>query len=617
MKLLQFFNIYFFLFFLCPSLLLASSGSEIREDLDEIEIKIKNLLPDSLHKVDSLACFLIDSSSEFDDSIRAMGWYYRAEAAYYSGRFNCSGDYYQRSIELLDSIDSHIKKKAIIYNNLGLTRYFKERYNEALDAFLLSAGLERQIGNMFGFAQCLHNIALVHDKAGRAKSAVTYFDHALDLFFKMDSMAAGAAVCNDYAIHLSGMNKNEAAIEKYSKALDVYDHLGDLEGMAKVKCNIGALYLYEKKYNISSSYLEEALDYFSDNKETPYLINIYSLFGDLYYEKGRTALSVVFYERAERAAKRMGQNNLRHKNLYSLFKALKAEKEYKTAIKVLEAYSELKDSLIIANKAYIESTRDNEIESDLMEKELNIVKAQIREKNLVLIILALLFALGAGGWFLYDRNKYIKNEKEKQYLQQKILRMKMNPHFIFNALSSVQSYILDKNKDEALDYLSDIALLMRQIFDISDTELISLEEELDLQDKYLKVECRRYYQTINCGVKSHLVSGSKFLMVPPLLIRPIIDEIFASGKLRNCQCPGVIISYEQKGNELEISLENKGTILINDPSKEAFGVIEERLKSLQKSYGSGRSYIELVDIFNDGVIIGKRIRLWLPLINNN
>jgi tetratricopeptide (TPR) repeat protein len=608
---------FLFLVFLFFVISIGRTNAKVSEDSDfdwgRIESRIKSLLPDSLEKVDSLSCLLIDHN-DLSDSIKAMGWYYRAEAAYYSSRFDCSGDYYEQSLDLFDSI-TNPGRKAVIFNNLGLTRYFNERYNDAFEAYLKSAEYEKQTGNDYGFAQCLHNMALVQDKAGRVKSAVTYFDHALNLFFEMDSMTSAAAVCNDYAIHLSGRNRNEDAIEKYEEALKIFEVLGDEEGMAKVKCNIGALHLYEKDYQQSALFLEEALNYFQETDDPTYLINIYSLFGDLYFELDRTALSVIFYERAENTARRMGWNDLRQKNLYSLFKALKAEKEYVKAIEVLETYSHLKDSLIIANKAYLGESVDNQIETELMENELNLFRAKVREKNLSLIILGLLFVLGIVAWLLYGRSKLLKNEKERQRLQNKVTRMQANPHFIYNALSSVQSYILKESKDEALDYLSDIALCMRKIFDVSEFDLISIEEDIDLQNRYLKVQCRRYYGDINCGVNLRIVSGSKFLKIPPLLLRPLIDDLFESGKIRDCKCLGIIILYEQKNNELEISMESNGVVVTDEIASGSFKIIEERLSLLNKNYKSGKSQIEQVDIINDGIITGTRIKLYLPLID--
>ncbi|MFW6351742.1 MAG: tetratricopeptide repeat protein, partial [Bacteroidota bacterium] len=551
--------------------------------------------------------------SPHDDSLKSLAWYYRAESAYYLGRFDRAGDFYQKAIDFLDSSSSP-EKKAIFYNNLGLTRYFKERYNEALEAFSESARYEQMAGNDFGFAECLHNIALVQDKAGNRKNAEKYFKHSMNVLFEMDSLDATAAVCNDYAIYLTDEGRNMEAIEMYQKALDIYDKCNNSEGIAKVKCNIGALFLYEGDYANSARYLDESLKFFKKHKNDSYLINTYSLLGDLYFQQGRTALSVIFYERAEDIANKKGWDDLRQKNLYSLFIALKAEKEYERALEMLEAYSNLKDSLIIANKGFLKGNIDNEIKSELIEKELQLAKTKVAEKNYLLIILILLLLAGLILWFLYSRTKLLVHEKERQLWKQKMMRLQMNPHFVFNALSSLQSYIIGDDKNEAMDYLSDVAFLMRKIMHYADVEFIALEEEMEVLNKYLKVQCRRYYQTVDCGIRSEIIFGSGNLQVPPMLPRPFIDDLFAKGKRRDCCCPGISITYEQKDNELEVTVENNGVVIPDEEVGTTLAIMKERLAVLQQEFKSGRKDIELVDIVNNGKNIGIRIRYWLPLI---
>jgi tetratricopeptide (TPR) repeat protein len=601
-------------------LLISSSLGQVQkqDSLNYIilESRVKDIISDSLETADSLAYEMVKISRGRNDSLEAIAWYYKAEAAYYSGQIDHAGDFYKKCLSLMEPYSAP-QRKAIYYNNLGLTRYFKDRNNEALEAYLKSAQLEKQVGNEYGFAQCLHNIALVHDRAGHDNNAATYFEHSLESFFEMDSMDAAAAVFNDYAIFLNGRGRKDEAIQKYNQALEIYKDLGNLEDAAKVKCNIGALHLYQNEYTKSAQLLEEALDHFNQYGNSSYLINIYSLFGDLYFEQGRTALSVVFYDRAETMARKMGRDNLRQKNLYSLFKALKAEKEYKNALEVLEDYSRLKDSLIVANRGYLETSMDNEIETELMEKELNLVKAQMREKNLVLVILGLLIILGIVGWFLYGRTRVLKSEREKQALKRKILHMQMNPHFLFNAMTSMQSYILNDKKEEASDFLSDIAHLIRKIIKVADQELISLEEEMQIIDMYLRVQCRRYCRTINCEVNSRLISGSQRLKVPPMLSRSVIDDVFATGKMDENCCPGINISYEQKNDELEVTVESKGVVPSRAVRQNSLSFIEERLSTFKNNHKSRESLVERVDVISAGKVSGAKIRYWIPVLIDN
>jgi LytS/YehU family sensor histidine kinase len=201
-------------------------------------------------------------------------------------------------------------------------------------------------------------------------------------------------------------------------------------------------------------------------------------------------------------------------------------------------------------------------------------------------------------------------------VKHKVLRIQMNPHFVFNALVSVQSYIMEENKDEALDYLSDIAILMRGTLDLSAYEMVSVSKDIEILNTYLKVQCRRYYHKIDCGVESRLISGSKFLMVPPLLVRPLIDAVFSEGTIRKHSCPALSVSYKQENGYLDIVVESKGVIMAKGLCAEEVGLIEERLELLQRTHKLAKSKIEYADLYDDGTIRGSKIRIRMPFIND-
>ena len=111
-----------------------SSADSITSSLDSVpyfhfEDTIKTFLPDSPGRVDSLSKIMIESIGQIEsDSLLSIGWFYRGEAAYYQGNFNRACEFYERSNELMDSANQ-TTRKAVVLNNLGLSHYFKERYN--------------------------------------------------------------------------------------------------------------------------------------------------------------------------------------------------------------------------------------------------------------------------------------------------------------------------------------------------------------------------------------------------------------------------------------------------------------------------------------------------------
>src|SRR5690606_13563783 len=95
------------------------------------------------------------------------------------------------------------------------------------------------------------------------------------------------------------------------------------------------------------------------------------------------------------------------------------------------------------------------------------------------------------GLLLY-RNARVESLRRQVELEQRLLRVQMNPHFIFNAISCIQEYIVLKNPLEASSYLADFARLMRSILNNSTREYITLAEEVETLEHYLKLQQLRF-----------------------------------------------------------------------------------------------------------------------------
>jgi sensor histidine kinase YesM len=131
-----------------------------------------------------------------------------------------------------------------------------------------------------------------------------------------------------------------------------------------------------------------------------------------------------------------------------------------------------------------------------------------------------------------------KREKEKTRLQQQLyqsemraLRSQMNPHFIFNAINSIQHYVLTNEKDLANKYLVKFSKLMRNILDLSKEELISLSEELETVKLYLEIEALRFNNAFTFSFNVSDDIDPNFVKIPPLLIQPFVENAIWHGLL--------------------------------------------------------------------------------------
>jgi sensor histidine kinase YesM len=142
------------------------------------------------------------------------------------------------------------------------------------------------------------------------------------------------------------------------------------------------------------------------------------------------------------------------------------------------------------------------------------------------IILLLLLLI-----FFYYRQRRARDFQKRIELEQKALRVQMNPHFIFNSLNSLQSMFMKGNFDLANDYLGDFGALLRHILENSGKSAISLEEELNTLDLYLSNERMRTDGMIDYEIVVDPEIDASAHFVPPLIIQPFVENAIWHGIL--------------------------------------------------------------------------------------
>lgn len=223
-----------------------------------------------------------------------------------------------------------------------------------------------------------------------------------------------------------------------------------------------------------------------------------------------------------------------------------------------------------------------------------------------------------------EEQRKTQMEKEILKLEQKALRLQMNPHFIFNALNSIQSQIGTDNEQAARYYLAKFSRLMRQILDNSRQATISLEEELNTLENYLLIEkfCNGDRFDYKIDVDENLEKD--YIKLPPMLLQPFIENAIKHGLKHSDDQRGMItISFMEKNNLLECSVTDNGIGRVkseemNRNSKETYHksmallVTQERLDLLHEDKNV-RS-LEIIDLYDEaGNASGTRVVVRVPI----
>lgn len=225
-----------------------------------------------------------------------------------------------------------------------------------------------------------------------------------------------------------------------------------------------------------------------------------------------------------------------------------------------------------------------------------------------------------------EAQKKIQLEKDVLELEQKALRLQMNPHFIFNALNSIQSQIGTENEQAARYYLAKFSRLMRQILDNSRSTSISLEEEINTLENYLLIEKFCNGDRFDYKIVVDPLLEKDFIQLPPMILQPFIENAIKHGlKSVEGKKGHIEVGFRELNGLLECSVTDNGIGRVkaaefNTLSKETYHtstallVTEERLDLLKED--KTFKTLEIFDLYDEnGVAAGTKVLVRVPLDN--
>ncbi len=213
--------------------------------------------------------------------------------------------------------------------------------------------------------------------------------------------------------------------------------------------------------------------------------------------------------------------------------------------------------------------------------------------SLILIVFLLFFAA-------YTQYKNVKQQKfANNVLALKSLRSQMNPHFIFNALNSVNSFIAVNDERTANKYLTDFSLLMRSVLENSEEDFIPLEKEIELLELYVKLEHFRFKDKFDYKITIDENIKLNEFVIPPMLLQPYVENAVWHG-LRYKEEKGLLeINFQQINSEtIKISIIDDGI----GRSKSNEFKTENQKKQKSKGMGNTKKRIAILnEMYKDKV----------------
>jgi sensor histidine kinase YesM len=245
------------------------------------------------------------------------------------------------------------------------------------------------------------------------------------------------------------------------------------------------------------------------------------------------------------------------------------------------------------------------------------------QMGIMLQIISFSVALAARINFM--RHEIEQKKLDNEQLNQRLLRTQMNPHFIFNSLTSIQNYLFENEPQKTAVYLSKFAKLMRQILESSREDFIPLEKEIQTLENYLQLQKMRFGDKLNYQIQVSPEINPEEVRIPPMFAQPFIENSLEHGILHRAEEGFIQIDFKQAGNMIVLAVEDNGVglaqskTLRSEIKKEykslATQITQERLSLLRQKYQLPLDFVmqELKNQLNE--VAGTQVKVTLPMQN--
>lgn len=427
---------------------------------------------------------------------------------------------------------------AVLNNDLGSVYEGLSDYDKSVFHYYEALRILERLGDRARVGGVSLNLSYLYVQLDDMEQALVLANQALKNFEEGDPRIAQAHLLR--AMVYDDINKYKEAESELKKALGLIPP--EQEENATLRSSIlnslGLLYHHQEEY-------DKALDYFwqsfrIDNSlgNMAEVAVSYANIGCVYGEMGDQEKSALYLGKAVSLAKKHGSLEQLMEMMDLLAKNNYLKGEYKQAYDYQTIYNQISDSIFSEQKneqilkireEYESVKKDQQIENLHLEKEALNSRLIMNYLLLGALILFLVFVIAV--ILLYQRIRVTREKLIRYQLEQQALRARMNPHFIFNSLNSIQRLYIEGKDDLANDFMADFASLLRSVLNNSGKDFISLQDEIELSKMYLELERMRSdgHFDYQFDIDSSIVLSETF--VPPLLLQPYLENAIWHGIL--------------------------------------------------------------------------------------
>lgn len=399
----------------------------------------------------------------------------------------------------------------------------------ALTYFRLAAENAKPI-NPVRYNKLLGDICILLNQEDSAKYYYNTADNLVTLMTK-DTSVKKRLISYQYvgrAEFYYRQKRYAVAIENFKRPLSFFEKGNDKSSVMRILSGLSNCCLMQRNFTESFLYAKRLLQIALSTGARPFERDADELYWKIYDGLGKTDSAYKYNLKYTALKDSIMSDEYRRNIAVSEMKA--QDEQQKTKIGLLQ-----KEQQLIKEKL---SLQQQEIKSDSLLR--NVLMGSIVVFTLATIIFFRFIILRRKNerqrleqelqlqQLQGEKNK-IEFQQQAVELEMQALRAQMNPHFIFNCLSSINRFILISKIDEASDYLTKFSRLIRMALHNSEKSLITLENELEALRLYLDLERLRFKNAFNYSISFINAIDVNALYIPPMLIQPFAENAIWHG----------------------------------------------------------------------------------------
>lgn len=463
------------------------------------------------------------------------------------------------------------------------------------------------------------NLGALFNQLGQNDKSVSYNKKGVNIARSISDTASLAMILNQlsnnylFISHVTGNTiYSDSALSTANEALLYSRYSGHTYFILESFGNISMSYSLKGNYPLCIAYADSIIEN-AKISEGVYYRNIsiaYVQKSDSYLEMNDFYSSLQMADSAYYYGK-LFNIQLTLDPLHLIYLSSKALKNYEKALWAHETMSAIQDSLFTMEKNTTIAELDGKYNQEKNERRIEKLNQQKRF-YLLLSVTALLFIVIV---IFYFRQQSLKQKQKQLETEQRLNRARINPHFFFNILTSLQFLATkEENKKKLLSSFYSFSKLMRQSLESTYDEMVSIEREIEFITHYLSLQELKREGLFTYEIKIDEFLSPSEIQIPAMIIQPFLENSIEHG-FKNIEKGGVIqIDFKLSNQKLIIYITDNGSGLQSKTHEKehisrATQITRDRLYLINKRYHSSADF-NMTEMPNKGM----KVEIILPLI---